>query len=447
LRVRIVVSLDGQIETEVELTKPVTVVGRHPGCDVCIDHPAVSGRHMLFRIVERTVYVEDLASTNGTKLNGHAVQHQVVHHLDMVEVGKHRLHFFDDDLLAAGGVSNLETTVHTDFERTMMVGHPPAQAEAASPPVLTQEAPRPAREDLSRTMAIPAMRREAESILEPATHKGALALRMLTGMHAGEVLAARQSQYDAGQCGLGYGARGAARRWLLHRAVRRRRAAAEPQGPGARRAPHRAARPHRSGQYALRSHHRQALMGVATRERAEMSTNNAGLPDAKDAAQAADLLVTVAETLNERLAITADELARSQAMLREASAELMTAFRGAADRIVAAQREDRGDQAARAAEYGTVLDHLLQRLPAPAIPRPGEPADRRAEAARGQDAREAGRGHQPRVARGHETVSTEQWIERSRAMLDCIVAGIRQIDDDARGVRTDKKSAGSVDLF
>ena len=44
-------------------------------------------------------------------------------------------------------------------------------------------------------------------------------------------------------------------------------------------------------------------------------------------------------------------------------------------------------------------------------------------------------------------VSTEQWIERSRAMLDCIVAGIRQIDDDARGVRTDKKSAGSVDLF
>ena len=201
MRVRIVVSLDGQIETEVELTKPVTVVGRHPGCDVCIDHPAVSGRHMLFRIVERTVYVEDLASTNGTKLNGHAVQHQVVHHLDMVEVGKHRLHFFDDDLLAAGGVSNLETTVHTDFERTMMVGHPPAQAEAASPPVLTQEAPRPAREDLSRTMAIPAMRREAESILEPATHKGAPALRMLTGMHAGEVLPLDKANTMLGNAG------------------------------------------------------------------------------------------------------------------------------------------------------------------------------------------------------------------------------------------------------
>ena len=54
---------------------------------------------------------------------------------------------------------------------------------------------------------------------------------------------------------------------------------------------------------------------------------------ARDAAQAADLLVTVAASLNERLALTAGELARSQALLREASGELMTAFRGAADRM------------------------------------------------------------------------------------------------------------------
>ena len=42
----------------------------------------------------------------------------------------------------------------------------------------------------------------------------------------------------------------------------------------------------------------------------------------------------------------------------------------------------------------------------------------------------------------------DQWIERSRAMLDCIVAGIRQIDEDARApVHKDKEHAGSVDLF
>ena len=42
-------------------------------------------------------------------------------------------------------------------------------------------------------------------------------------------------------------------------------------------------------------------------------------PNAREAAQATDLLRTVASTLNDRLAVTADELARSQDLLREAS--------------------------------------------------------------------------------------------------------------------------------
>src|ERR1700756_1315940 len=105
------------------------VVGRHPACDVCVDHPAISGRHMLFRVVGSTVYVEDLASTNGTKVNGLTTQHQVVHHLDLIEIGKHKLHFFDDAMLAGGGGS-LESTVHTDFERTMLASHVPEAARA-----------------------------------------------------------------------------------------------------------------------------------------------------------------------------------------------------------------------------------------------------------------------------------------------------------------------------
>jgi hypothetical protein len=46
-----------------------------------------------------------------------------------------------------------------------------------------------------------------------------------------------------------------------------------------------------------------------------------------------------------------------------------------------------------------------------------------------------------------EPREAEQWIERSRAMLDCIVAGISQIDADAKPRGSDKKHAGSVDLF
>lgn len=177
------------------------------------------------------------------------------------------------------------------------------------------------------------------------------------------------------------------------------------------------------------------------------SSNHAGLPDARDAAQAADLLVTVAETLNARLAVTTEELARSQAMLREASDELMTAFRGAADRIVAAQREDRGAEAGRAAEYGPVLDHLyraVQHLQSHDLVNQLIDAQKLRVDKMREKLEEALSLAAPPVA---QPVSTEQWIERSRAMLDCIVAGIRQIDEDGRGPRQDKKHAGSVDLF
>ena len=197
MRARVVVSLDGAIVSEAELTKEVMVVGRHPACDIWIDHPAVSGRHMLFRIVERTVYAEDLASTNGTKVNGHSTQHQVVHHLDLIEVGKHKLHFFDDDMLATGGggASNLETTVHTDFEKTMLAAH------VAAPPA----APRKAAEaqDLSRTMAMPAMRTgpSIEPARADAAPAGTLALRVLSGMKAGELVTLDQPNTMLGTAG------------------------------------------------------------------------------------------------------------------------------------------------------------------------------------------------------------------------------------------------------
>ena len=190
---KVVVSFEGSILTEVDLEKPVTVVGRHPACDVVLDHPAISARHMLLRMVDRTVYVEDLASTNGTRVNGHAVSHQVVHHLDLIEVGSHKLHFFDEALLATGGVGSLEDTVLTDYERTMMAVHvaPAAPARQASGNGRRDD-------DLSRTMVLtrdPAVRfgPAHESVRtdapeEPVRAKR-LALRVNAGERRGEVIA------------------------------------------------------------------------------------------------------------------------------------------------------------------------------------------------------------------------------------------------------------------
>ena len=168
-----------------------------------------------------------------------------------------------------------------------------------------------------------------------------------------------------------------------------------------------------------------------------------------DAAQAADLLVTVASSLNERLAITADELARSQAMLREASDELMTAFRGAADRIVAAQKvEVDNNQTEKSAEFGVVLDHLyraVQHLQSHDLVNQLIDAQKVRVDKMREKLGEALSLAEPPVA---DPAGAQQYIERSRQMLDCIVAGIQQIDEDTRTpVAKDKKNAGSVDLF
>ena len=187
---RIVLSLDDAIVTEVELEKPVTVIGRHPACDLVVDHPAVSGRHVLFRLVGRTVYVEDLASTNGTKVNGIVATTQVVHHLDLIEIGRHKVHFFDDEMLA-GQVGGLESTVQTDYERTRL----PAHAEPPPPPVREEEV------DLSRTMLIPRLGPAQESVRTDQPEAGTLALKVLAGGKPGEVLALNRPNTMIGLAG------------------------------------------------------------------------------------------------------------------------------------------------------------------------------------------------------------------------------------------------------
>src|SRR5512142_1831398 len=167
-----------------------------------------------------------------------------------------------------------------------------------------------------------------------------------------------------------------------------------------------------------------------------MTTRANGSTDAKEAAQAADLLVTVASTLNERLAVTADELARSQTLLREASDELLTAFRGAADRIVAAQKQVPA-AATGDGDLGVVLDHLyraVQHLQShDLVNQLIDEQKRRVDKMREKLAQALALSRPP----VSHPAQPEQWIERSRAMLDCIVAGIAQIDEESRTIHGD----------
>jgi hypothetical protein len=126
----------------------------------------------------------------------------------------------------------------------------------------------------------------------------------------------------------------------------------------------------------------------------------------------------------------------------------MTAFRGAADRLVAAQNPCRPASPDRRTEYGVVLDHLyraVEHLQSHDLVNQLIDAQKLRVDKMREKLEEA---LQPGVRPVADPQRPDQWIERSRAMLDCIVAGIRQIDDDARApVHKDKQHAGSVDLF
>ena len=104
---KLVVSLDGVVIKEVQITKDKTTLGRRPYNDIVIDNLAVSGEHAVLQMVGADVFIEDLNSTNGTYINGKAVKKQLLAHNDTVEIGKYKIKYIVDE-----GV---------DYEKTMVL--------------------------------------------------------------------------------------------------------------------------------------------------------------------------------------------------------------------------------------------------------------------------------------------------------------------------------------
>jgi predicted component of type VI protein secretion system len=116
---KLVVSLDGVVIKEVQITKDKTSLGRRPYNDIVIDNLAVSGEHAVLQLVGNDVFIEDLNSTNGTYINGKAVKKQLLQHNDTIEIGKYKIKY-----LAEEG---------SDYEKTMVMrpGTPAAAALAS----------------------------------------------------------------------------------------------------------------------------------------------------------------------------------------------------------------------------------------------------------------------------------------------------------------------------
>src|SRR5258706_413529 len=119
---KLILSVDGQVLKEFTLTKERTLIGRKPHNDIQIDNLAVSGEHAAIITILNDSFIEDLGSTNGTMVNGKPVKKHFLQNNDVVEIGKHKLKYFNDAPTAATAA---------DFEKTMIIRNP---AKAAPPP-------------------------------------------------------------------------------------------------------------------------------------------------------------------------------------------------------------------------------------------------------------------------------------------------------------------------
>ncbi|MFI4926104.1 MAG: FHA domain-containing protein [Burkholderiales bacterium] len=93
---KMIVSIDGVVIKEVQLTKDRTTLGRRPYNDIVIDNLAVSGEHAVLQLGGNDVFLEDLNSTNGTYVNGKAVKKQLLQNNDTVEIGKYKIKFINE---------------------------------------------------------------------------------------------------------------------------------------------------------------------------------------------------------------------------------------------------------------------------------------------------------------------------------------------------------------
>jgi pSer/pThr/pTyr-binding forkhead associated (FHA) protein len=91
------VALEGT--AEIALAGLLTIVGRHHGCDVCLDSSRVSRRHCCLALDDDAVLVRDLGSTNGIRINGRRVVEGLLRPGDVLSIAhlEFRLAWRDHD--------------------------------------------------------------------------------------------------------------------------------------------------------------------------------------------------------------------------------------------------------------------------------------------------------------------------------------------------------------
>jgi len=182
---RLLLSLDGQVLAEYNMTKERYTVGRLPDNDVRIDNAAVSGHHGLIINILNDSFLEDLNSTNGTYVNGKLIKKHALTHGDVITIGHHHLRFVD---------SQVESSDQDEFERTLVI----------QPGQITEGRLQAATGAANAAVAAPAARAPAapSRVAEKSPPSRPAKLQVLSGQFAGRELELAKTLTTLGRPGM-----------------------------------------------------------------------------------------------------------------------------------------------------------------------------------------------------------------------------------------------------
>jgi len=195
---KLILSMDGVVIKEYPLSKERMTIGRKAHNDIAIDNLAVSGEHAAIVTILHDSFLEDLDSTNGLEVNGIPTKKHFLQNNDIVEIGKYKLKYINDQ---AGQTSA------ADFEKTMVLRAPVKQVapgagkgDATTGLMKTQITPntKPAAEAIEKTgqfgaqqQATPVAQPAVQPVASPTATASApqvAAVQILTGPNAGREL-------------------------------------------------------------------------------------------------------------------------------------------------------------------------------------------------------------------------------------------------------------------
>ena len=87
----------GGAAQDIALDRERITIGRRPDNDVCLAHPAVSGEHAAIVTILSDSFLEDLGSTNGTRVNGGPISKHFLCDGDEIDIGRQVLVYVVDE--------------------------------------------------------------------------------------------------------------------------------------------------------------------------------------------------------------------------------------------------------------------------------------------------------------------------------------------------------------